>query len=297
VLAGKMVHGVVKKLGANTAAAAERGSKAVQTFLDVTQKATPHAPIIATQVLGAVRYSQPDKPQRSKRLKQETAGKRLHLADAFKARADELRSQMTVAPDGSLQMHPAAREKMAEQLAPIRAVDPVLADRIETNKARAIAFLASKLPKKPDIAGMSIGPDTWKPSDMEMRTFARFVHAVEDPHGVLERLSSGTVSPEDAEAVRSVYPEMHADITQQIIAEVSALKKPLPYQRRLALTIFTGVAVDPALDPRVLNVLQASFAREEGTEGGVQAPVAQPAFGSVSKETGTPSQQRQEGSA
>lgn len=295
--AGRVAMGVVKKLGANSAAAAERASKAVQTFLDVTQKATPHAPILATKVLAGVRFSQEEKAKRGPRVKQQTAGKRVHLADAFKERADELRAQVVPAPDGSVQMHPTAREQMAAKLAPIRAIDPVLADRIETNKARAIAFLASKLPKKPDIAGMQLGPDQWKPSDMEMRQFARYVAAVEDPHGVIERLSTGTVSPEDAEALRSVYPEMHADMTQQIMAQLATLKKPLPYARRLSLSILTGVPVDPALDPRVLNILQSTFAREAGTSGGAEAPRAEPAFGSVSKEIGTPAQRRQEGSA
>lgn len=281
VLAGKAVAGVVKKLGVNTAQAAERGAKAVQTFLDVTKKVTPHVPVVATKVLGGVRYGasskQDDKPT---------------LASLYHARANEIRSQVTIGETGELEMHPAAREQMAAALAPIRAVNPVLADRIETNKARAIAFLASKLPKKPDIAGMQLGPDTWKPSDMEMRQFARYVATVEDPHAAFERAASGTVSPEDAEALKNVYPEMHADFTAQVIAQVQTLKKPLPYARRLSLSILTGLAVDPALDPRILASLQSTFTNEAGTEGGVQAPRAQPAFGSVSKPEPTPAQRR-----
>jgi hypothetical protein len=56
--------------------------------------------------------------------------------------------------------------------------------------------------------------------------------------------------------------------------------------------MFSGVAVDPALDPKVLAILQGSFANEEGSEGGTEAPRPEPQFGSVTKPEPTPAQQR-----
>jgi hypothetical protein len=135
-------------------------------------------------------------------------------------------------------------------------------------------------------------PKTWQPSDIEMRTWARRVAGVEDPHGIVERLASGEVTPEDAETMRAVYPEMYADIQHQIMSQLGELRAKLPFQRRLAMSIFSGVPVDPCLDPRVLAALQGTFAGEQGTEGGTQAPKAQPAFGSVSKPAPTPAQER-----
>jgi hypothetical protein len=85
---------------------------------------------------------------------------------------------------------------------------------------------------------------------------------------------------------------MYADIQRQIIEKLPALRAQLPYSRRLALSIFSGVPVDPAMDPQVLAILQGSFSAEQGTEGGTQAPRAQPAFGSVTKPEPTPAQQR-----
>jgi hypothetical protein len=46
------------------------------------------------------------------------------------------------------------------------------------------------------------------------------------------------------------------------------------------------------MDPRVLRILQGTFTAEEGSEGGTQAPRAQPQFGSVTKPEATPAQQR-----
>jgi len=42
-----------------------------------------------------------------------------------------------------------------------------------------------------------------------------------------------------------------------------------------------GVAVDPAMDPRVLAVLQSTYAAEDGTDGGAQAPPVKPHFGAL----------------
>lgn len=279
------------KLGSATTAAAERGSKAVQALLDVTRKVSPAAPVLATKVLGSVRYaaSQDEKPQRAKGAK---PAKAPDLAASYRARSEELRSHIETAPDGKPQVRLATRRKIAAQLAPIAAADPVAADRLETIAVRRLEFLASKIPRRPDLAGMQTGPDRWQPSDMEMRAFARYVAAVEDPTGVVERLADGSITPEDAETMRTVYPEMYGDIQRQIVEQLGELRAQLPYQRRLALSIFSGVPVDPSLDPRVLAVLQGTFASEPGTEGGTMAPTAQPAFGSVSKPSPTPAQER-----
>ena len=92
--------------------------------------------------------------------------------------------------------------------------------------------------------------------------------------------------------MREVYPEMFADIQRQIVEQLPTLRQTLPYQRRLSMSIFSGIPVDASLDPRVLGILQRSFANEKGTEGGMQAPVAQPAFGSVKAPEPTPAQER-----
>ena len=276
---GEKVFGRMAKAGADGAA---RMSSAIGKFVDAAQRAAPVAPVLATQVLSSVRYAashdDDSKPT---------------LASSYKARADEIRSQVGIAPDGSLIMRPEVRQQVADRLAPVRAGNPMLADKMETIAARRFEFLANKLPRRPDLGGMQSGPDRWQPSDMEMRQFARYAAAVEDPHGVVERLAGGTVTPEDAEAMRAVYPEMMQDIIQQIVADLPKLKAGLPYQKRLALSVFAGVPVDDAMNPAILATLQASYDNEEGSEGGSQAPRARPAFGSVKSQDATPAQERQ----
>lgn len=286
IAAGRIGMRVVQKLGLDTTAAAARGSQAIQTFLNVGAKVAPKAPVVATKVLGNVAFGPAQKPRRGAKLKQPD------LADHYQARTAELHQLVAPGPDGKPMMRPEARARVAEQLAPIRAAHPLLADKLETAHARKIEYYADTMPKKPDVFASALGQDNWRPSDMEMRSWTRRIAAGEDPDAVIDRLSDGSITPEDVETMRAVAPEMHAQFVRQIIEQLGELQTKLPYQRRLALSMFSGVAVDPAMNPQVLNMLQSQFEAEEGSEGGTQAPVAQPAFGSVSKPKPTPAQER-----
>lgn len=292
VAASSLVGRVAQKTRKALGAVANRTSRAIDKVLDVGRKAAPisrAAPVLATKVLARVSFAPQTERERGKGATEPT------LAELYKKRSAEIRSQTAYGPTGAPVIRPAARWSISEQLASIGMIDPLLADRLETLAARRLEFLASKLPRRPDLDGAAIaagGDDLWQPSDMEMRTFARYVAAAEDPGAVEERIADGSITPEDAEAYRAVYPERMAAITAEIMSRLPTLQAQLPYQRRLALTIFTGVPVDPAMDPRVLRILQGGFAAEEGTAGGTQAPRPMPAFGSVTKPQGTPAQER-----
>lgn len=284
-LIGDAVFG---RLGNATGRAAARTGEAVSAFMDVGKRAAPFAIPEATKILSRLSYGPA------------TAGAATYgkdLAGVFKARAAEIKSQTAYDANGQPVMTPEARAAMAARLAPIRAHAPKFADMMETLAARRLEFLSSKLPRRPDLGGMQVGPDHWQPSDMEMRAFARYAAAVENPGAVEERMIHGSITPEDTEAYHAVYPERAAHLKQQIIEGLPTLQKQLPYERRLALSLFSGVPVDPAMNPRILAILQGSFAEEPGTQGGTSAPVASPQFGSVRKSVPapTPAQSRSQG--
>jgi hypothetical protein len=276
---GERVFG---RLGRAMAEGQARSAKAIGAIFERGERAVRAAPPVATRVLAGVAFG----PLLDEEPRSPTTRK---LPEVFRQRADELREQVAAGPDGKPVMRPAARARIGAALAPIAAAQPMLADRMETLAARRVEFLASKLPRRPEIGAIQIGPDRWQPSDMEMRGWARYVAAVEDPDGILERVAQGAVTPEDAEVMREVYPELLADITRQILERLPTLRQNLPYHRRLALSILTGVAVDPSMEPRILAALQAQYAAEPAP------PTPQPQFGSVkSTETGTASQRREQ---
>jgi hypothetical protein len=285
------IFGKLAKAGDDVAA---RTQAAVTKFLDVGARGAKAAPVLATKTLAAVRYAPGDEKARKKG----PSGQLPTLATSFRARSAEIRSQTAYGPDGRAVLRPEARTKMGEQLGAIRAVSPLLADRIETIAARRLEFLANELPRRPDLGVIPTGPDKWQPSDLAMRRFARMAAAVEDPAGIAERLVDGTVTSEDAKVMREVYPEQLADLQQRVITELPMLRKQLPYERRIALSILTGLPVDPAMNPRILKVLQGHFPAEDGSDGDVGPPTAKPQFGSVRSDAGsaiTPAQSRAQG--
>jgi hypothetical protein len=288
-------------LGKVAAAQMQRGSKAIGALLTVGGKVAPAAPVVATKALSQLGFgpSSAPAPAPKKTKGAKTTDTPTKLATVYKARTDEIKAQTMYDATGRSVMRPEARMKMAEVFAPMRALDPIGADRAETIAARRIEYLANLIPRRPDAMAAQIGPDMWQPSDMKMRAWARAAVAVEDPMGVIERLSDGSITPEDAAAMRNVYPELYADIQRQIYERLPTLRATLPYQKRLALSIFSGLPVDAATNPRILAVLQAQYGAEPGTEGGTQAPTPQPQFGSVKAPAPTPSQAReaQEGAA
>jgi hypothetical protein len=284
-MVGEKVFG---RLAKGASEQAIRTGKAVSAFLGHAEKGTKAAIPVATKVLSSVRFAPADTAKPA-------AAPSTRLVDLYHERANEVRSQTAYGPDGKLEMRPEARADLADRLKGVAALDVGLADQLETLAARRIEFLASKLPKRPELGGIPVGPDRWHPSDMEMRKWARYVAGVEDPGGIEERLAQGTVSVEDADVMRSVYPERLAEITRQIVDQMPTMRVMLPYQKRLALSIMTGTPVVAAMDPRIMSVLQESFAAETPTEGGPPGAIAKPQFGSVTAKSApapTPAQSR-----
>jgi hypothetical protein len=106
---------------------------------------------------------------------------------------------------------------------------------------------------------MPTGPDRWQPSDMESRKLARYVDAVEHPAAVIERLADGTLTPEDAKAMREVHPALYAKVQAGLTDRLTELQKTLPYERRLTLSIMFDVPVDESMSKPMTAALQSSF--------------------------------------
>lgn len=285
---------VFGRMGKATAEIAERSQALAKAVAGTAKAAEAYAPRVATQVLSAVRYAPPVERQRGAPEVAEPKS----LAGLYKARTDEIKRQITTTEAGQSVMRPETRAQMAEKLKPIRVVDPVAADRIETLLARRMEYLASLIPRRPDYGTPQLGPDKWRPSDMQMRSFARSAAAVEDPAGVELRAAHGRIVPEDAAAYWHVYPERAQAFLADVLGEAAtSLAKPPSFQQQLTIGILAQKPIHPAMNKRVINVLQSQFTDEVGADKGTAAPKAQPSFGSMQKspDAPTPSQARAQG--
>lgn len=287
LVGAKVADMISGKIGAQlahvTKSAIERTTRAVDAFMMVTRKAEPIAPIVATRVLSEVRFGRPAPKSLDEQPKKH---RKRTLEDLYDERAKEISAAVMPTPEGP-KIRPHVRKEIAARLQPIATMAPHVADQLESRAVRRLELLAAKMP-----TSTRIGMTKIRPSEMAIRAWARYVAAADDPGGIEERLASGQVTPEDAEVMRELYPDRMAEIMRQVAERMPQLRATLPYHRRLALSIFTDQPVDAAMEPRILAALQANFDQEAGTEGGTMAPQPSPAFGSVSKPSPTPAQER-----
>lgn len=281
---------VFRRAAKASSESSKRTAAAIEAVFDATRTARRVTPVAASKVLSNVSFGAAPAMAAESMPKSKNP-----LVNAFREREREIRAQVAPGPDGQLRMTMQAREEMAARLAGLRATDPLGADRVETVAARRLEFLANKLPRRPGSPAMVLGPDKWRPSDFEMAKWARYVAAVEDPDAVVERIGDASISPEDVEALRSVYPEKYADAQMDLVKKTPEIRETVPYQRQVALSIFFGVPVGRLTQPEMVAALQRSYSEEPGAEQGMSAPKAQPQFGSLSKPEYTASQRRQMG--
>ena len=257
---GKKLAGGVDK----SRAAIARGASA---FATGAEKVGQAAPQLATKILASTSFA-PEGTKSTRPL----AKSANPLVNAYKARESELRSQTTMGPDGKPTVSPQARSDLHQRLHALWMVDPKLADMVETAATMRLAFLASKLPQRPSSQTMKFGPDKWHPGEMDMRKWARYVDAADNPDAIFDRLASGKMNPEDAEVLREVYPATMQAAKMQILDHLTALQETLPYRKRLMLSMFFDVPVEQSLEPGTYAVLQATFTSEPGTNGGMEPP-------------------------
>jgi hypothetical protein len=139
----------------------------------------------------------------------------------------------------------------------IRTSDPMLQAALIDTVTRKLAFLDSKAPKRPQVPTLLRGDGTWRPGKSELQRFGRYVDAAENPAGVLEQLAStGTVSIEAAETLRTVYPTLYREAQLQLLQRAPDIQETLPYSRRVALSVMFQIPVDGTMDPSYLQFLQ-----------------------------------------
>jgi len=144
--AGNRVLSSFKKVAG---AVADRTLKASQAFLGKAAPAVEATTPLATRTLAALYFG-----SRKKRDDEPAT-----LAGLYQNRTNEVKSQVQIAADGSFQMRPNARQALADKLKVLRVSAPVLADRLETQGAKRIEWLASQIPRRPDAFSTAYGPD------------------------------------------------------------------------------------------------------------------------------------------
>jgi len=138
--------------------------------------------------------------------------------------------------------------------AQVPAANPDVTRAIEDATLRKLQYLQSKAPKEPPPGPFRTRE--WVPSKVEVERFARRVRAADDPVSVLEDIQNGTVTPEAAETLRAVYPQVFAEVQSRLITRSAELQVSLPHQKIVQMSLLFDAPLTPSLEPANLALLQ-----------------------------------------
>jgi ribosomal protein L12E/L44/L45/RPP1/RPP2 len=160
--------------------------------------------------------------------------------------------------------------------APPEGVPPEAAASAQATAEKARTFLQSKMPRAPG-EGVGLQPhlSRLKPSAEAQRKFLAYARAVEDPLSVLDALRRGKLPVEGLEALREVYPEMHASVQAKAAELLAEQSKRLGPEEARRIAAVLGVPAGPADAPSFVLAIQAGYAQQ--AQGGAAVAGKPPA--------------------
>ncbi len=162
-----------------------------------------------------------------------------------------------------------AADRIAFALTGLDESAPGISGQVAMTAAKALQFLHAKAPKNPQSAN-TLQPllDDWRPTDAEVAKFERYTRAALQPLTVLDDLEAGTLTPEAAEALKTLYPQLHRMTVERLTAKLAESPKKLPYEDRVNLSLLLGAPVDDTMTPEFIRRSQALWTQKPSSGQG-----------------------------
>ena len=228
----------------------------------VFQLAKKHAPKIAGVASKAERYARPGAAQTIARLGLD-ATKETSLPKQYEAQTQAIRNKVA-----SLD---ATSSEIYEGLHDVRQASLGVADKMQQAKLNVLQFLAAKIPLDPGQM-TSLFRSRWKPTSAQMEQFSLYVEGATNPVGVMQRAMapSGRVTPQEAEAVRTLYPGIFAETHKQILLNLPAIQENASYEQQVRMGILFGMPVTSTSGPEAVNFYSQFHAAEQQAKQPIQ---------------------------
>lgn len=149
-------------------------------------------------------------------------------------------------------------DRVAATTSAVHDVAPQAAAAMAMTAARGVRFLHEKAPRGTRRTA-TLTPLA-KPRELSPRDvakFDRYFRAVMDPISTIEDVAKGRLTPEGAEVLREVYPELRQEAMGKIAARLAERAEPLPIRDRVQLSILFGVPVDDVMQPGFIRRMQS----------------------------------------
>lgn len=146
-----------------------------------------------------------------------------------------------------------------------------LARQLAGVNQRAVTYLLWNMPVRQSAkAAKSLRPFPMSKSlTLDEYKFSRIDEAIKNPMMIVDGLESGKVSRDQVQAIKYVYPELHAEVVNSAMQEVMEMKqagKFLDMQKVAALGTVLDAPIDSTLTPEYIGEVQASLQSPQGPQ-------------------------------
>lgn len=210
-------------------------------------------------------------PESSTPTTQDFGAKRMRLdsLEGHNKRVDEIR-QLAEDPQALL-------ERTTKNLGNLSNIAPGVSGGMTRVASTAMQYLAAQA-QTPPKAG-PLAPD-YVPSEAERYSFAKKLETVEEPMSVMRHAAAGTLTQEQVDALKAVYPSLYADISNRLLTKAVSVKS-MPYQQVLMVGLLTGTDLDGTTSGAAIASNQATIRANSQKPG--QPGVAPPSSHGSSK--------------
>lgn len=136
-----------------------------------------------------------------------------------------------------------------------------------------VEYLHANAPKDP-LAGKTFFSNggNYQPSDYEMAIFKNRYDVVHNPLVAIKAIGQGTVSPEQIDALKNVYPAIYQNLQKATISAIMEHGKDIPYQKKLVASQIFGMPADYTMTPEFVQAMQQNMlpADQGGRPDGAQ---------------------------
>lgn len=186
-------------------------------------------------------------------------------------------------------------ERLGMSLGGLSEVDENLGAQAHMAAVRGLTFLADSFP--PDPRESDPYARLRRPGRIPtayIQTVARRMHIMQDPWASLELAAAGRLTPDHAQTLREVYPQLHAQIAGAVGSMIEAAETLPPYRVRQQLDLLAGTGSDPLMDPAFVYRLQQPRAQTpqqaQAVQGGIRPGASASVFSSLSEGATTQTQ-------
>lgn len=149
-------------------------------------------------------------------------------------------------------------DQLLDKTADLYEMAPATSTQIGTSIARGLQFLqmkASEVPAKTAANGR-----VFPPSEIAAKRFGRYIDAVYNPKNALANIAAGTVSPEEIEVLKNVYPSLWGELTAKVTEHVMENEGKANYKNKLLIGHILDIPYVEEAKPDMVASLQANFA-------------------------------------